>query len=26
VGFMLLVATGGFATSTIPPDDEEPPN
>lgn len=26
LGFMLFVATGGLATSTIPPDDEEPPN
>ena len=26
IGFMLFVATGGLAASTIPPDDEEPPN
>jgi hypothetical protein len=26
IGFMLFVATGGLGVSTIPPDDEEPPN
>jgi len=26
VGFMLFVATGGLASSTIPDDDEAPPN
>ncbi len=26
VGFMLLVATGGLASSSIPDDDEAPPN